>query len=192
MRRVAQHHMSTHFVDKAALRRTLLALRNAMPPQEKEEADAAIAAGVRHWLSDKSVAILGVYWPLRGEPDLRPLYEELRAQGIRLALPVVVQSGAPLLYAAWMPGDALEKDAGGVPAPVSREAVDPDCLLVPCVGFTAGNLRLGYGGGFYDRTLAARPGVRAAGIAYRRTASEFPAGPHDLALDAIITETSPV
>jgi len=177
-------------LDKKALRRSLLSARNSLPDDVRKEADIWIARQVQAWLNAHPIQTLGIYWPMRGEPDLRALYIDLAKQRVRLALPLVVQPEAPLEFAAWMPGEPLVQDALGVSAPAERVAVLPDALLIPCVGFNRGNFRLGYGGGFYDRTLASQPRPLAIGIAYHCTLAEFDSAPHDIALDIIITERS--
>lgn len=175
--------------DKAALRRALLENRHALAAEVRRQADAAISARVQAWWNANPVPSLGVYWPIRGEPDLRALYETLAAHGVELALPIVTARDAPLTFIRWRPGDAMAKDAYGVMVPQDTAAVmRPDALLIPCVGFNAGNIRLGYGGGFYDRTLAAMPRPVAVGIAYQCCCAEFSADAHDVALDEVLTE----
>jgi 5-formyltetrahydrofolate cyclo-ligase len=104
---------------------------------------------------------------------------------------VVAAKDAPLRFAAWTPGDAVVRDMMGVsiPAPPQR-IVQPQALLIPCVGFTSGRVRLGYGGGFYDRTLAMSPRPLAIGIAYSIARTTFAHAPHDAVLDLVITESS--
>lgn len=182
--------------DKAALRRRMLAHRQAISGEVRLHLDAAIGERVLAWWSAHRIGTLGVYLPIRGEPDLRKIYEELARRGTRLALPLAERDN-PLRFAAWKPGDALGKDAFGVPAPLAPHVIEePDALLIPCVGFNAQHFRLGYGGGFYDRTLVAVscPTLRpiAIGIAYEINHCDFVEDAHDVALDAIITETSPM
>lgn len=181
--------MPENISDKAALRRTLLASRQALAAEVRRQANAAISTRVLAWLNANPVQTLGVYWPIRGEPDLRALYETLAARGVELALPIVAARDAPLVFVRWQPGDAMIKDAFGVMVPQDTAAVlRPDVLLIPCVGFNADNIRLGYGGGFYDRTLAVLPRPAAVGISYRCCRAEFGADAHDVALDEVITE----
>lgn len=174
--------------DKKTLRRSLLAARAALPDDQRRAADMRIAQQVHACLSAHPPQTLGIYWPMRGEPDLRILYADLEKLRIRLALPRVVQPDAPLEFLAWTSGAPLMQDAYGLAVPAERVAARPDTLLIPCVGFNRGNFRLGYGGGFYDRTLAAVPRPFALGIAYECTLAEFDGAPHDIALDAVITE----
>jgi 5-formyltetrahydrofolate cyclo-ligase len=175
--------------EKTALRRALAAMRAAIDPDRKAEWDAAIGAHLVAWWRAQPVAALGVYWPLRGEADLSVAYAELARCGVRLALPVVVARDAALGFADWQPGEAMVKDAMGVAVPAAlRMVARPPALLVPCVGFNEDGFRLGYGGGFYDRTLALEPRPITLGIAYACQAARFASAPHDVALDRIITE----
>jgi len=177
---------------KAALRRTLLANRQAIPAEVRATMDAAIGKRVMAWWEEQQPAVLGVFWPIRAEPDLRATYDFLSSRGARLALPVVVGPDAPLLFIEWKPGDALTKDSFGVAIPAAGAEVQPTALLVPCVGFNPQHYRLGYGGGFYDRTLAIAQRPYALGIAYECGRATFPSDVHDVALDGIITEASAV
>lgn len=175
--------------DKAALRRSLSARRAAIAPAQKAAWDAAIGARLLAWWRSEPVAALGVYWPLRGEADLSLTYAELAHAGVRLVLPVVLARDAPLGFADWRPGEAMHKDGMGVAVPAAlRMAERPPALLVPCLGFNAQHYRLGYGGGYYDRTLALAPRPLTLGIAYACLEAQFPSAPHDVALDRIITE----
>lgn len=177
--------------NKVNLRHTLLAARNALPADVRAHNDFAIGRQVVNWLIAHPVKTLGVYWPIRHEPDLHSIYRDIAARGVQLALPVVVDKNAPLKFLAWTPGDELAKDTMGIPTPVpSNLEVRPDAVLVPCVGFNAALIRLGYGKGFYDRTLAITPRPVAIGIAYALSAAVFDGAPHDVALDVMITESA--
>ena len=176
--------------EKQRLRKQLLAARKAMPPEERAWRDAAIGRHLLDWLERHPVKSMGVYWPHAGEPDLTAIYPALAARDVTLALPVVIKRDAPLVFYAWRPGEALVKDAHGVMAPVVRNClVEPEVLLLPCVGFNEEGYRLGYGGGYYDRTLAAMPGVRAVGIAYAAGKAEFAADAYDMAMELVLTES---
>lgn len=176
--------------DKNYLRRDLLAQRQALAPALREAWNAAIGKHLRHLLERQPAQSIGIFWPMRSEPDLRQIFDKWSAAGVQLALPVVIDPNCPLKFLAWAPGDALFKDAMGVwvPAASSRE-VAPELLLVPCVGYNRDRFRLGYGGGFYDRTLAASPRPRAIGVAYACSRADFAVERHDIALDAVVTET---
>lgn len=175
--------------DKAALRAALIAQRRGVGKQEKMAWDGAIAEQVLTWCIANKVQSLGIYWPMRGEPDLRPLYIELASRNVRLALPVVIGQQSPLVFAAWAPNDPMVRDAMGAAIPARIDEISRlDAVLIPCVGFNAQRCRLGYGGGFYDRTLAQSPRPLALGIAYACLEAQFSAEEHDVALDVIITE----
>jgi 5-formyltetrahydrofolate cyclo-ligase len=132
---------------------------------------------------------------LESEPDLRPVYEYLYTQGFTVALPVVVKKHSPLEFHAWRTSDTLKPGAFGVLEPVRREKLMPDVMLIPTLGFTDQGARLGYGGGYYDRTLAnlnaAGKDFLALGIAWNQARIEEEVGhqpqAHDYALDAILT-----
>jgi 5,10-methenyltetrahydrofolate synthetase len=178
---------------KADLRRVLLARRAALDSATRKRWDDAIGAHILAWWQTQRAPWLGVYWALQSEPDLQAVYAELAANGVQLALPVVLEKDAPLAFANWQPGEPMAQDKMGVPVPaqlVLRPC--PPALLVPCLGYNLERLRLGYGGGFYDRTLAQTPGTArpaTVGIGYSCMQAQFSGDPHDIALDCIITET---
>lgn len=176
---------------KGDLRRALLERRLRIDDAERARMDAAIAAHLAHLLTTQPVASLGLFWPIRKEPDLLDLYRRLAVQGMRLSLPLVTEKKAPLRYVRWAPDDPMVKDSFGIPVPEKKFFVEmPDAVLVPCVGFNSQRFRIGYGGGFYDRTLALTPKPLAIGIAYSCQLAEFDIGPHDIPLDLIVTEIS--
>jgi len=141
-------------------------------------------------------AILGLYWPVRGEPDLVAWLAALTT-GTVLALPVVDGPAQPLRFVAWRPGDPMVPGAYRIPRPAAGPTVVPDALVVPCVGFDARCHRIGYGGGFYDRTLAAASASRvggrrpvAIGVAFDELeVADVTPEMHDVALDAVVTPT---
>lgn len=178
---------------KAALRKALKEARRAIDPATKVQWDARIGAQVLAWWRLRQPPRLGVYWPLHGEPDLRAAYSELAQAGVRLALPVVVARDAPLAFADWTPGETMVTDGMGVAVPGDLRFVErPPALLVPCLGFNADGYRLGYGGGFYDRTLEDKPRPATLGIAYACQQAVFGHAPHDVALDVVVTEETNV
>jgi 5,10-methenyltetrahydrofolate synthetase len=178
---------------KAALRKALRTARGALDPAVKVQWDAHIGAQVLAWWRLRQVGGLGVYWPLAGEPDLRAAYAELAKAGVRLALPVVMERDAPLSFVAWTPGEPMIPDEMGVQVPATLRFVErPPALLVPCLGFNAEGYRLGYGGGYYDRTLEGRPRPHTLGIAYSNQQAVFSHAPHDVPLDVIVTEATRV
>lgn len=185
---VAKEHNQ---VAKETLRSALKAKRRGLDAATKAEWDERIGAQLLRWWRQDRVSALGVYWPLLGEPDLRQAYLELAEAGVRLALPVVVARDAPLAFAAWTPGETMVKDGMGVAVPGDLHFVErPPALLVPCLGFNEQNFRLGYGGGYYDRTLAAAPRPYTLGIAYAHQKAVFAGDAHDVALDLIVTEVT--
>jgi 5-formyltetrahydrofolate cyclo-ligase len=171
-------------------RERLIALRMAMPPAVRREAGEEIARLVEKAVTERS-GILGIYWPFRAEFDPRPLVERLVAAGRTVALPVVVDKKGPLEYRAWAPGEALVAGVWDIPVPEKREVVTPSMVLAPVVGFDAACYRLGYGGGYFDRTLAPlsrRPLPIGVGFAAQRIETIHPQ-PFDIPMDVIVTET---
>ena len=135
-------------------------------------------------------AAVSFYWPMGDEADPRPLANALAARGHTLALPVVAAPRTPLLFRRWREGETLVTHKFGMREPsTDAPAVVPDVLLMPLLAFDARGTRLGYGGGFYDRTLAALKSARAIGIAYAgQEVGELPRHEHDYPLDAVMTE----
>ncbi|MFC4929511.1 5-formyltetrahydrofolate cyclo-ligase [Massilia sp. GCM10023247] len=178
---------------KAALRKRLKAQRASLDDAAKPERDRRIGAQVLAWWRRTRPPLLAVYWPLSGEPDLQDAYRALALEGAALALPVVVERHAPLAFAAWLPGEPMAVDPMGIAVPARlRTVARPPALLVPCLGFNEHGYRLGYGGGFYDRTLAGGVKPATLGIAYACQIAEFEADLHDLPLDLIVTEETAV
>jgi 5,10-methenyltetrahydrofolate synthetase len=167
----------------------LLAERRAVPAETRAQWDRQLCANIVKWWEGSGVDALGVYWPLRDEPDLHAAYAELSRRGVRLLLPVVMQRDTALEFASWEIGEAMVKDGMGVAVPAHlRIEPYPPALLVPCLGFNSGGYRLGYGGGFYDRTLARDPRPATVGVAWSCLEVEFGVDNHDIALDIVITE----
>jgi 5-formyltetrahydrofolate cyclo-ligase len=123
-----------------------------------------------------------------GEIDLRPLWTALHDRGHRVLLPETPPRGAPLVFRRWHPGAAMLPEPFGTQRPTGPVAV-PDVIVVPFLAFDRFGHRLGYGGGYYDRTLASLPGIPAIGAGYAALmVDSLPAGPHDRPLDTIFTE----
>lgn len=180
--------MSERNSEKSELRQRLLAERRALATELRSTWDQAIANRISTLLLKHPQQTLAVYWPICGEPDLREAYAGWSAAGFRLALPVVIDKQMPLKFVSWTPGEELRKDAMGVAVPASGITVQPDVLLLPCVGFNRQRVRLGYGGGYYDRTLEGADRPLAIGVAYSFGRSEFASEGHDVALDYVVTE----
>lgn len=132
---------------------------------------------------------LGVYWPVRGEIDVRDVAIAHLKKGGRVALPVVVTKSAPVEFWSWRPDMPMSRGIWNIPVPAEREVLYPEALVVPLVGFDRERFRLGYGGGYYDRTIAAaprRPYCIGLGYADARLDSIYPQ-PHDIGMDLIVT-----
>lgn len=176
---------------KRALRAALKASRRELAAETRVQWDAHIGAQVVAWWRRRQPSVLAVYWPLFGEPDLRAAYAELVQAGAQLALPVVVARDEPLAFAAWTPGEPMVTDGMGIAIPGDLHFVErPPALLIPCLGFNSEGYRVGYGGGFYDRTLAAVPRPSTLGIAYSCQETTFGHDAHDVPLDVILTEAT--
>lgn len=135
-------------------------------------------------------ATLGIYWPFRGEMDVRDLARRHIEAGRTVGLPVVVTKAAPIEFWRWEPGMKLAHGIWNIPIPPQREPVRPDALIIPLVAFDRQRYRLGYGGGYYDRTLASlqpRPFCIGLGYARFQLGSIHPQ-PHDIPMDMIVTE----
>ncbi len=143
------------------------------------------------WLAERRGVPLAGYMPIRTEIDPRPAMAAACAHG-PVAVPVIRGPGLPLDFARWTPGTEMTKGPFGAAVPATLDLVEPEILVVPLVAFTRAGHRLGYGGGFYDRTLArlrARRFTRAVGFAFAAQEAEtLPVEPTDQPLDLIITE----
>ena len=173
---------------KAAARKLARAKRATLANAEAPE---RLAAAMLAQHPPPKGAIIAGYWPMGDEMDPRPLMLALASRGHALALPVTPPRGQPLAFRAWAPGAALRPGPMGTSEPVAGAELRPDVLLVPLLAFDRAGRRLGYGGGYYDRTLATLPGAKAIGIAYAgQEMAEVPAGPQDMRLPLIATEDS--
>jgi len=174
---------------RKAERERLIAARLAIPADARAVMSAQIAERLDAIVGDIAGRIVSLYWPFRGEPDLRPWMAEIVERGGTPALPVVVEKAHPLVFRAYRPGDRLEKGVWNIPVPAEGPPVVPDIVIAPLVGVDPENYRLGYGGGFFDRTLASLPGkplVIGVGYAMQRIATIHPQ-PHDIPMDRIVT-----
>lgn len=138
----------------------------------------------------RSFRTLGFYWPIRGELDLRTVAQRHLAGAGAAALPVVVAKNAPVEFWSWETGSAMQRGFWNIPVPLERRCVTPDALLIPLVGYDSAGYRLGYGGGFYDRTLASlAPRPYCIGVGYDDAALDtIHPQPHDIPMDLIVTE----
>lgn len=177
---------------RVATRRVLLAARLALSAEQRASLSAQARRQLRARVDLRRFAVLGIYWPVRGEIDVRELACEHLARGASLALPVVVTPGAPVEFWHWSPDAAMTRGVWNIPVPAERRLVHPEALIVPLVGFDTQRYRLGYGGGYYDRTLAVaapRPYCVGLGYAQGRLHSICPQA-HDIPMDVVVTEES--
>jgi 5,10-methenyltetrahydrofolate synthetase len=153
-----------------------------------EGAGAAGALGERltHVLQQLEPLCLGLYWPLPGEFDAPALWAAQPLPGVSLALPFAEPGGA-MRYRLWDGAAPSARDGMGIPTATGGPA-NPDVVLVPCLGVTREGYRLGYGGGYFDRWLAAHPGVTAVGLAWRVGECRFDPEPHDVPLSVVVTD----
>jgi len=171
-------------------RNTLLAQRFAASSADHAVWSAAIEAQLRLAFALNAPWVVGFCWPYQAEFDARPFAAWLRARGVQTALPVVVAKGQPLEFRAWWPGVAMELGVYDIPVPVDTDVLVPDVLLVPPVGIGPAGDRLGYGGGFFDRTLAAIapvPITIATAFELSRVPTTHPQA-HDILMDLVVTE----
>jgi 5-formyltetrahydrofolate cyclo-ligase len=171
-------------------RNELLARRIDAPRESKKAWAASVERYVREILARMKPQTIGFYLPFKHEIDARPLVRDLLEQGWSAALPVVVDKKGPLEFRAWRPGIPMTPGVYDIPVPAERNVVKPSVLLVPPVGFDAANYRLGYGGGYYDRTLAStlpRPTTIGIGFELSRLDTIHPQT-HDMPLDVMVTE----
>jgi len=172
-------------------RQRLLALRTGAAPAQRRLWGNAIEDRLYAILAERPGITLGAYWPFQAEFDPRPLIDRVIAAGSAVALPVVVDKKGPLEYRVWRPGEKLVDGVWNIPIPEKRQIVLPEAVLAPLVGFDRDCYRLGYGGGYFDRTLAAlkpRPWAIGVGFDLSRLATIYPQD-FDIRMDLIVTET---
>lgn len=175
---------------RKAMRQALLAERLAVVDAQHLAWSATIHRHLARAFREVDGITIGFYWPHQGEFDIRPLMRDLLVNGAICALPVVAVPKCPLLFREWRADTRLDTGLYGIPVPVGTGEVAPDVVLAPVNGFDALGYRLGYGSGYFDRTLAAlgnRPTSIAIGFELARLESIFPQ-PHEIPLDFIVTE----
>ncbi len=173
----------------------LRAGRTTLSVAARQEISAAIArtlgSVIRELVGPVAGRVVSGYWPIKGEPDLRGWLSEMHAEGATTALPVVESKGAPLIFRRWSPQTRMVRGDWNIPVPPPEaEALIPEIVLAPLVGWDTAGYRLGYGGGYFDRTLAAlasRPLTIGIGFQSALLATIFPQL-HDIPLDVILTE----
>jgi 5-formyltetrahydrofolate cyclo-ligase len=170
---------------KRAMRAERMAARAGQDPKA---AGHALTALVLRDCPPPQAAVVAGFWPLDGEIDIRPLLVALHTRGHSIVLPVTPKRGLPLSFRVWRPGDQLVAERFGTMRPVGEER-SPDFLLVPLLAFDRHGGRLGYGAGYYDRTLPLLAPRFALGCAFAgQEVPEVPMGPRDIRLDAVATE----
>jgi len=186
--------------DKKAVRERLL--RERLRLEDRLARTDALRQVMRVWLLGRADTVIGAYWPIKGEFDPLPALHRWKEDGElmeqpqrrRIGLPVVDKARGTLRFHLWFPGCPMEEDAYRIPKPKDTEVVTPTLLFVPCVGYGPGGYRLGYGGGFYDRTLAAlQPRPFTVGLGFTSSfVDDFEPEPHDQPLDAILNDNGVV
>jgi len=173
-------------------RAKLIGARVAVPAATRDAWTHDLAKRLREILAAAPQPI-SFYWPFKGEPDLRPLMRTLAAEGAAIALPVAVRLGEPMTFRPWTRAAPMERGIWDIPIPATKTEVVPRTLIAPVVGFDRANFRLGYGGGFFDRTLA-KLGPAAGAIGVGFSLFELPTihpQPHDVPMVRIVTEAAP-
>jgi len=173
----------------------LLAERAAMSIAYRHDASEVIADHIDRLLIARFGPLKGLkisaWWPIKAELNLRNYLTDLVARGVTVALPVVLTPGTPLVFRPWTPDCHMIQGFWKIPVPAEGPEVRPDIALSPLVGWDGAGYRLGYGGGYFDRTLASlspRAFAIGVGLDAARVATIFPQ-PHDIAMDVIVTES---
>jgi len=183
-------HIADSLIPRAALRREKLAARMALDEASHAALSARIESHLAALLAPLPPQTLAFCAPVRGEFDARPLASLLLERGWQAAMPVVIESDAPMRFRRWTPACTMGVDRHGIPIPQDGPDVVPDIVLLPLLAFDAQGFRLGYGGGYFDRTLAAlvpRPLAIGIGFELGRVADIRPQT-HDIPLAAVVTE----
>ena len=171
-------------------REELIERRMALPVETRQSLGERALAQMVRAVDLKDYRVLGFCWPMRGEFDVRSVAIAHLAMGGEVAIPVVIERSAPVEFWKWHPGAAMTKGIWDIPIPQERAVAMPDAILIPLVGFDEGGFRLGYGGGYFDRTLAAaHPRPLAIGLGYED--SVLPTicpQHHDIPMDLIVTD----
>lgn len=172
------------------MRAELLERRVALSADIRRMLGKRACARLLEFVDIRAFKVLGFCWPIRGEFDVRGMAKQHLASGGQIALPVVVQKGSPVEFWRWQPGMTMQAGIWNIPIPKHRDVVSPDVVIAPLVGFDRWGFRLGYGGGYFDRTLgAAVPRPYAIGLGY--SSSSLPTiypQPHDIPMNLIVTE----
>jgi len=173
---------------RTAERARLMEARRRIPAPERATGTAALADALDAVLTPEPGLRIAVYWPIRGEPDLRSWMARASGAGATILLPVVVEKEAPLIFRPWSPGCAMERGVWNIPVPSEGPDTVPDVVVSPLVGVDAACFRLGNGGGYYDRTLvrlAPAPRIVGVGFANCTIPTIFPM-PWDVPMDSVV------
>jgi 5-formyltetrahydrofolate cyclo-ligase len=171
-------------------REGLVKQRLSVDADSRRNLSRVVVARLAELLDVNTYPTLGFYWPIRGEIDVRELARMHLAGGGQTALPVIVTKHAPVEFWQWHPGMRTERGVLDIPVPRERHVLTPDVLVIPLIGFDRAHFRLGYGGGYYDRTLAAatrRPLAIGVASADAELHTIYPQ-PHDVPMDMIVTD----
>lgn len=179
---------------RRAERKRLSVLRQGLGQTWRELASRSICDHLKTVFESRGIGLgtaISGYWPIKCEPDLRPLLVDLHNSGFVVALPIVEVRAAPMVFRRWTPETRMVKGDWGIPVPASdAEALTPDIALAPCLGWDKECYRLGWGGGYFDRTfakLAPRPLAIAIALSDTRLTTIYPQ-PHDIPFDLVVTE----
>ena len=170
----------------------MIKARRMLAVQYRVDQAAIIAARLEGIVAKSAITapVVSVYWPIRAEPDLRPWMHALSQSGVRVALPVAVALAQPLVFREWRPESRMARGLWNIPYPADGELIVPNVVIAPVVGFDRRCYRLGYGGGFFDRTLAVlHPKPLTIGVGYpsAELRTIFPQ-PHDIPMDFVVTD----
>ena len=186
----SSEHTADSSVFRAALRRERLAARIALDEKTHARLSASIESSLEALLAPLPAQTLAFCAPMRKEFDACRLAARLIERGWRIAMPVVVAAAAPMIFRRWTPDTEMALDRHGIPVPAAGEELGPAIVLLPLVAFDPQGFRLGYGGGYFDRTLATmvpRPLAIGVGFELGRVAAIRPLA-HDIPLDVTVTE----
>jgi 5-formyltetrahydrofolate cyclo-ligase len=173
---------------RTAERSRLMELRRRIPTLDRTAMTATLCEAIETLVSPKQGMRIAVYWPIRGEPDLRGWMKQAHNAGASLLLPVVVEKNAPLVFRAWSPDCEMERGIWNIPVPADGKEMVPDVVISPLLGIDEACFRLGNGGGYYDRTLARidpPPKVIGVGFSDCVIPSIFPM-PWDIPMDSVV------
>jgi 5-formyltetrahydrofolate cyclo-ligase len=178
---------------KAQARKDATQLRRGAHDAAKDEAPLLLASHPFPVSPKTGASVVSAFFPYQSEIDTRPLLGKLAGEGWTTCLPIVIAQGEPLVFRRWKPGEPTVPGIWNIPKPADEaELVEPDVLMVPMLAFDREGYRLGYGGGFYDRTLEMlrkRKEIVAIGVAYAaQEMSSVPHGAHDQTMNFIMTE----